>query len=39
MLSFPRDVGIRENDLWSVKEGMEEGGWWRVRWREGGGGE
>ena len=38
MFSFPWDVGIRENDLWSVKGEMEEGrGWWRVRWRKGGG--
>ena len=34
MFSFPWDVGIRENDLWSVKGEMEKGrGWWRVRWR------
>ena len=25
VLSFPWDVGIRENDLWSVKGEMEEG--------------
>ena len=25
MFSFPWDVGIRENDLWSVKGEMEEG--------------
>ena len=36
MLSFPWDVGIRENDLGNVK-GERDGWWWRVRWREGGG--
>ena len=33
MFSFPWDVGIRENDLWSVKGERMDG-----EWREGGGG-